>query len=179
MNKKVLIISSSPRKGGNSDLLSDEFAKGAVEAGHQVEKVFLADKEINYCTGCDACRKNGGACIHKDDMSEILQRMISANVIVLAVPIYCGSMYSKLKVFMERTYPRYTEITDKEIYLIVTGVAKTIQRLDVPVAGLCRFVAGLPGSKERGIVYGLNTYEAGSVKGTPAMQEAYEMGSKI
>lgn len=179
MSKKVLIIASSPRKGGNSDLLCDEFTKGAVAAGHQVEKVYLADKEILYCTGCDHCRNNGGTCIHEDDMSEILEMMIASDVIVLSAPIYCGSMYSKLKVFMERTYPRYTEMINKDVYLIITGVANSIQRLDVPVAGLRRFVAGLPDSKEIGIVYGINTYEAGSVKETPAMREAYEMGGRI
>ena len=54
--KKVLIISASPRKGGNSDLLCDQFAKGAREAGHHVEKVRLAEKKIGYCTGCYACQ---------------------------------------------------------------------------------------------------------------------------
>ena len=54
--KKVLIISASPRKGGNSDLLCDQFAKGATEAGHHVEKVRLAEKKIGYCTGCYACQ---------------------------------------------------------------------------------------------------------------------------
>jgi multimeric flavodoxin WrbA len=174
-----LILSSSPRKGGNSDLLCDEFANGATEAGHQVEKIFLADKEIIYCTGCDICQNNDGSCIHKDDMSEILQRMISSDVIVFAVPIYCGSMYSKLKVFMERTYPQYTKIKNEDVYLLVTGVSNTKHRLDNSIVGLRNFVAGLPNSKEKGIVYGINTYKAGSVKETPAMKETYEMGGKV
>ena len=55
MSKKVLIISASPRKGGNSDLLCDQFLKGAKEAGHDVEKVFLRDRKINYCIGCGVC----------------------------------------------------------------------------------------------------------------------------
>ena len=54
--KKILIISASGRKGGNSDLLCDQFAKGAIEAGHEVEKVRLAEKKIGCCTGCDACQ---------------------------------------------------------------------------------------------------------------------------
>ena len=57
--KKVLIISASPRKGGNSDLLCDEFARGAAEAGHEVEKIRLAEKKIDYCIGCYACRTVG------------------------------------------------------------------------------------------------------------------------
>ena len=56
--KKVLIISSSPRKGGNSDILCDEFAAGAKEAGSTVEKVRIADKKIGYCTGCYVCQKS-------------------------------------------------------------------------------------------------------------------------
>jgi multimeric flavodoxin WrbA len=59
MTKKVLILSSSPRKGGNSDLLCDQFALGAQQAGHQPEKIFLKDKKINYCTGCGTCIDRG------------------------------------------------------------------------------------------------------------------------
>ena len=55
MSKKVLILSSSPRKGGNSDLLCDEFMRGAKESGHDVEKIFIAQKKINYCMGCGVC----------------------------------------------------------------------------------------------------------------------------
>ena len=61
MNKTVLILSSSPRKGGNSDTLCDQFMNGAVEANHRVEKVFLGEKKINYCTGCYSCRGSGSA----------------------------------------------------------------------------------------------------------------------
>ncbi len=50
MAKKVLVLSASPRKGGNSDLLCDRFILGANEAGHQIEKIFLRDKKIGYCT---------------------------------------------------------------------------------------------------------------------------------
>lgn len=57
--KKVLILSGSPRKGGNSDTLCDEFMKGAIEAGNEVEKVFVAGKNIGYCKACYACKDTG------------------------------------------------------------------------------------------------------------------------
>ena len=57
MAKKVLILSSSPRRGGNSDTLCDEFMRGAMESGNEVEKIFLRDKIINYCTGCSTCSR--------------------------------------------------------------------------------------------------------------------------
>ena len=52
MSKKVLILSGSPRRGGNSDLLCDEFLRGARESGHEVEKIFLRDKQIDPCNAC-------------------------------------------------------------------------------------------------------------------------------
>ena len=66
MAKKVLIISSSPRKGGNSDLLCDEFMKGALEAGNEVEKIVLKDKTVHPCTGCSVCSMYGKPCCRCD-----------------------------------------------------------------------------------------------------------------
>ena len=107
--KNILVISSSPRRNGNSDLLCDEFIKGALEAGNKVEKVFLADKKINVCLGCGACY-NTSKCIQKDDMVELNDKMVEADVIVLATPVYFYSMAGQLKVFIDRCVPRYTEM---------------------------------------------------------------------
>ena len=83
MSKKVLILSSSPHRNGNSDLLCNEFMRGAAEAGHQVEKIFLKDKHINYCTGCSVCSMYGKPCPQKDDAAEVVEKMIAADVIVM------------------------------------------------------------------------------------------------
>ena len=82
MAKKVLILSSSPRRGGNSDLLCDRFMAGAQQAGHDVEKIFLRDKKINYCTGCGVCYGGAKPCPQRDDAAEVVGRMIGADVIV-------------------------------------------------------------------------------------------------
>ena len=86
MSKKVLVLSASPRKGGNSDLLCDQFMLGAKEAGNQAEKIFLRGKKINCCVGCYAC-KGRGNCAQQDDMAEVLENMIAADVIVMATPV--------------------------------------------------------------------------------------------
>lgn len=83
MSKKVLIISSTPRKGGNSDKLCDAFADGAKETGNEVENVRIADLKIGYCTGCYACQK-AGKCAIKDDAQGVIDKMMAADVIVLA-----------------------------------------------------------------------------------------------
>ena len=116
--KQVLIISASPRRQGNSDTLCDQFAKGAKEAGHQVEKINLQDKKINFCLGCGACNSTH-ICVQKDDMKPLLDKMIVADVIVLATPVYFYSMNGQLKTFIDRCVPRYTEMTNKDFYFIL------------------------------------------------------------
>ena len=83
MDKKVLIISSSPRKGGNSETLAAAFAKGAREAGNPVETVYLREKQVGFCKGCLACL-NLGHCVIQDDAVEIAAKMHDANVLVFA-----------------------------------------------------------------------------------------------
>lgn len=80
--KNILVISASPRKGGNSDVLCDEFIKGAQQAGHKAEKIFLRNFKVNYCTGCGVCNSTH-KCVQKDDMAEIMDKMVNADVIVL------------------------------------------------------------------------------------------------
>lgn len=84
---KVLIVSSSPRKGGNSDVLCDQFAKGAAAAGHEVESVSLREKKLSPCRACYACMENH-ICAINDDMAEIFPKLVAADVIVLASPVY-------------------------------------------------------------------------------------------
>ena len=85
--KKVLVLSSSLRKGSNSETLAQEFAKGAAEAGNKVEFESLRGKKIGFCMGCLACQKKG-KCVIKDDAPAITKKMESADVIVFATPIY-------------------------------------------------------------------------------------------
>ena len=79
MTKKVLILSSNPRRGGNSDTLCNEFMRGAIESGNEAEKVFLRDKTIHYCTGCSTCSLHGKPCPQKDDAAEIIEKMVAAD----------------------------------------------------------------------------------------------------
>lgn len=81
MTKNVLVISTSMRKGGNSDTLADSFAKGAERQGNTVEKISLAGKKIGFCIGCLSCQKTQ-KCVLKDDAAEIVEKMKNADVIV-------------------------------------------------------------------------------------------------
>jgi multimeric flavodoxin WrbA len=178
VSKKVLVLSASPRKGGNSDLLCDQFMLGAKEAGNQVEKIFLRDKEINYCVACDNCKYDGG-CIQKDDMAEVLDKIITADVIVMATPVYFYTMNGQMKTLIDRTYSRYLEIRNKEIFFITTAANPRKQALERTIEGFRGFTSVLNGAKEKGIIYGTSAWNIGDIKGSKAMTEAYEMGKTV
>ena len=179
MSKKVLILSGSPRKGGNSDILCDEFARGAREAGNEVEKLRVADKKIHPCSGCYYCSSHGGACAHKDDMAEVLQKMIDADVLVLASPVYFYSIDAQLKAVIDRTVARWLEVRDKEFYYIVTMADEPRQSADTTLACFRGYADCVEGAVEKGVIIGSGVYEPGKVKDTPAMQQAYEMGRNV
>lgn len=179
MSKNVLIVSGSPRKGGNSDLLCDEFMKGAQESGNQVEKIFLRSKKVAPCNACYFCKQSGGQCAIKDDMGEILDKMQDADVIVMASPVYFYSIDAQMKAVIDRAVARWTNIPDKEFYYIMTAAEDSDDVMDCTLECFRGFARCLNGSRERGVIYGKGVYEAGAIQGTPAMREAYEMGRQV
>ena len=178
--KKVLVLSSSPRKGGNSDILCDEFVKGAKESGNNVTKIFLKDKKINYCTGCGFCNTNDYTdCAQKDDTAEILNMMVDADVIVMATPVYFYTMCAQMKTLIDRCCSRYTHIRNKEFYFIITaadGNKKALERTNYEFHGL---LDCLNGGIERGTIYASGVWQKGDVKHTEYLKAAYEMGKNV
>jgi multimeric flavodoxin WrbA len=179
MSKKVLVLSASPRRGGNSDLLCDQFMLGAQQAGHHAEKIFFNDKKINYCTGCGSCLNGGKRCPQKDDMAEVLEKMVAADVIVMATPVYFYTMDAQMKTVIDRTCARYTEISNKAFYFIVSAADTRKQAMERTLEGFRAFTSCLTGAKEKGIIYGTGVWNMGEIKGKPAMKEAYEAGKAI
>lgn len=179
MSKHVLILSSTPRKHGNSDLLCDRFMDGALEVGHTVEKITLRDKNIRYCTGCGVCNETH-CCVQKDDMADILEKMLAADVIVLSTPVYFYTMCAQLKTLIDRTVPKYTQLTDKQFYFILTAAENVEKDMQRTVESLRAFTEDcLEGAREMGIVYGLGAWKVGEIKTNPAMTQAYEMGKSV
>ena len=174
MCKKVLILAGSPRKNGNSDILCDEFARGAEEAGQQVRKIYVHDLHIGGCMACYACR-GAGVCVQKDGMAEVLDALIEADVIVLATPVYFYSMDGQLKTLIDRTLPRYTEIQNKDFYFIATAAAGK-RAMERTMDALRGFTDCLPGAEVKGLIYGSGVYQKGEVQDTPAMEAAYAAG---
>lgn len=176
MSKKIVILSASPRKGGNSDTLCDQFMKGAREAGHQVEKIILKEKKIGYCTGCGHCYNAANPCSQKDDAAQILDKMIAADLLVMATPVYFYTMNAQMKTMIDRTCSRYTEISNKEFYFIVTAADTEKQALERTLEGFRGFTSCLTGAKEKGVIYGTGAWQMGDIKTLPVMEIAYKSG---
>lgn len=179
MSKNVLIISSSPRKGGNSDTLCEQYRKGAKEAGNQVEKLRLSELKIDYCSACYACKKIGH-CVKQDDMEVVLSKMREADVIVLATPVYFFTMCAQMKTMIDRTLggAQISGLENKEFYLIAAA-ADEKAAMERTIDGLRGYLECLPGAKEVGVIYGAGAWQLGDIQSSPAMQEAYQMGKSI
>ncbi|MEM2154555.1 MAG: flavodoxin family protein [Nitrososphaeria archaeon] len=100
---KVIGISSSPRRGGNTEILVLESLKGASLLGAETNFLRLSDLNINPCCGCQSCVKDG-VCIIEDDMQIVYRNLIEADGIIIGSPVYFWSVSALAKIFMDRTY---------------------------------------------------------------------------
>ena len=174
--KNVLIISSTPRVGGNSEILAKEFEKGAKDAGHNVEFINLRDYNLNYCIGCYSCHKTG-RCFHNDEMNKLYDKLLNANVIVFATPVYYYSMSGQLKVFIDRLVPIYTKIR-ADIYLIASqwdDDMKIMENTFNAIRGCTRDC--FENCEEKGLLYGVGLSDVGDAsKNNIYLNQAYNMG---
>lgn len=173
---KVLVVNGSPRAKGNSDILCDEFIRGAKEAGHQVEKISLRENEIHPCRACYACFKTG-SCVQKDDMADILQKFESSDVVVLASPTYFLTMSGQMKVFIDRLLPKWQGLGGKDAYVIVTGHdgAQGLKRCAEDLAAILENL----GDNVKQIIWGERVWQKGEVLGAQAMKDAYLAGNNV
>lgn len=124
---RVVILNGSPRLNGNTRAAALEMEKGIKEniKGAETELIDASIKHIHPCRGCDACRKNGGKCIQKDDMPQILNSISQADVLVFATPVYYWGMTAQLKTLIDRFYCREEFHNQKKIVgLFVDGAAE-------------------------------------------------------
>lgn len=176
--KKVLVISASLRKGSNSDILAKEFAKGAKDAGNDVEYISLQGKNIAFCRGCLTCQKKG-KCVIKDDANEITEKMKNAEVIAFATPIYYYEMCGQLKTMLDRANSLYiSEYKFREIYLLATA-AEDKPAMKNAVNGIKGWIACFDNVKLKGTVFASASEPKEATDNKVALAEAYKKGSKV
>lgn len=178
MAKKVLVISSSLRARSNSEALADAFIKGAQEAGNEVEKVTLKGKTIGFCQGCLACQKLGH-CVINDDAVAITEKMLHADVIAFATPIYYYEMAGQLKTMLDRANALYSlDYAFRDIYVLSTAAEAEEHVPERAVAGVTGWIDCFAKAKLAGTVFAGGVTAMGDIAGHKALEEAYAMGKK-
>ena len=176
MNKNILVISTSPRKGGNSETLADAFIRGALESGNIVEKISLYDKTVGFCKGCLACQKTH-RCVIRDDADTIAQKMRNADTIVFATPIYYYEMCGQMKTILDRANPLYSsEYFFRDIYLLSTAADDQDGTDSRAISGLEGWISCFEKARLSGTVFAGGVEAVGEINNHPALEKAYQMG---
>ncbi|MBR4643829.1 MAG: flavodoxin family protein [Bacteroidaceae bacterium] len=175
----ILILSGSPRKGGNTDLLVEAFVKG-TSLNHHVEVVTVHDYKVNPCMGCNACFKSkDNTCVQKDDMPIIYDKMAHADMLVIASPVYFYGLSAQLKAVIDRCHnPIRDTFPIKKMALLLVGAATLSELFDSILAQyqLCLNFFQL---EDAGRVLVRGVKDKGDIKNTNALNEAFELGLKI
>ena len=177
--KKVIVISTSLRQGSNSDLLADKFVEGAKAAGHDVEKISLAGKNIQFCKGCLACQQLG-RCVINDDVNDIMARVLKADVVAWATPIYYYEMSGQMKTLIDRMNAMYPlDYQFRDVYLLTTaaeGEPHVPQRAE---QGLTGWIDCYPKSRLAGHLFAGGVGAPREINGNDKLQEAYDLGQNV
>ena len=131
---KVMLINGSPRKNFNTAKLLKEAARGAQDAGAEVEIINLYDINYKGCMSCLVCKRKGnttnGLCFYKDDLTPILEKCLSADAVIIGSPVYHSYPSGMCRAFMERfMFPAHTYMVDKE-----NGGVKRVLNHTLPTA---------------------------------------------
>lgn len=179
MSKKVVIISSSPRKGGNSDTMADAFLMGAIEAGNEVEKINIRDMELKFCIGCLGCLRTG-KCVLKDGMNELYDKVQHADVLVFATPVYYYGMTGQLKTFLDRLNPLYSKNNSfKEVYVLMSAAENEDSAMDGTINGVQCWIDCFDGVAIKDVLCGTGLADPHDIDKTDFRRQAYEMGKTV
>ncbi len=177
--KKVLVISSSLRAGSNSDMLADAFIEGATAAGHAAEKISLRGKTINFCRGCFACQKTQ-RCVQRDDADAIARKMLEADVLCFATPIYYYAVSGQLKTMLDRANPLFSsDYAFREVYLLAAAADTEDSALDGARKDLEGWVSCFPKARLAGALLAGGVTNASEIKGRSILDTARGMGRSI
>jgi len=179
MSKKVIVISTSLRANSNSNILAEAFAKGAAEAGNEVEFVSLRGKKIDFCMGCLACQRTG-SCVIKDDANEITEKVLHAQAVAFATPIYYYEMSGQMKTLLDRMnslYPK--DYAFRDVYFMASAAETEDFAPERAINGLKGWIACFEKAALKGTVFCGGVDQPGEAKGKEAVAQAYVMGKLV
>lgn len=178
MSRTVLILSSSPRTGGNSDLLCDSLASGVEAAGNKAVKLHVAQMNIAPCRACEYCHeKSDGVCVIRDDMEQVWSALEQADAVVFASPIYFFDLSAQMKLVIDRLYARYEQLEVQNSALLLTcgaedDVAESAKLTYRKLAACCGF-------QDKGIICATDVWAAGDIQERSVLRDAFNLGKTL
>lgn len=175
---RILILSGSPRKDGNTERLVEAFMKGAKE-NNEVEKVSVSEYRVNPCIGCNTCfSREGNACFQNDDMAGIYRKLKETDVLIIASPVYFYGISAQLKAVVDRLHtPMRNSFHIKKLGLILVGAAKLPELFDAIITQY-RLVLNFFHLEDAGMVLIRGAREKGDVT-EEDLREAFRLGQSI
>ena len=176
---KIVVLTGSPRRNGNTNHLAGQFIKGAEDTGHEVYRFDCAQHKVSGCIACNACGMDGD-CILKDDFAELRPHLLNADMVVFATPMYYFGFSSQLKAVIDRFYAINGKIkgAPKQSVLLM-AYANTDPEEAEPMVSHYHTLLHYLGWKDRGTVVAPGMWPAGAVNGTEYDRKAYELGRKL
>lgn len=176
---KIVVLTGSPRRNGNTNHLAGQFIKGAEEAGHEVYRFDCAQRKVSSCIACNRCGMNG-QCIFSDDFEELRPHLVAADMVVFATPMYYFGFSSQLKAVIDRFYALNGQIKGnvKQSALLM-AYADTAPEEAEPMLSHYHTLLRYLGWKDSGTVVAAGMWPAGAVNGTGYSRRAYELGRKL
>lgn len=190
--KRILVIQGGGRPKGNTAQLVSHFVLGAEEAGHHVEVVSLLKNEVKGCLGCNACRYSK-PCVQKDSFNDIVPKIIEADMIVFASPLYFWTISSRIKAFVERFYciaeedpnpplGRYEKYPNKDCALLMTAADDFFWTFEQAVSYYQFALVNYIGFHDKGMLLAGgcgDTNGKPQIEKTKHLEEAYLFGKNI
>ncbi len=172
----IVVLMGSPNRKGSTSLLVDAFCRGAEEAGHRCETVDVCHSNIHPCTGCVRCGYEG-PCVQKDDVELIRQKLLAADMVVFATPLYYYGMSAQLKTVVDRFCAYNSSLNSRHLKSALLTVAWnaddwTFEALEAHYKTLVRYI----NFRDCGMVLGLGCGTPGMTKRSRYPQEAYLLG---
>ena len=175
---KILVITGSPRKNGNSNTLADHFIRGASEAGHEVVRFDSAFKEVHPCIGCNKCGMNG-ECVFKDDFEFVRKHIVDADLVAFAVPMYYFGISAQIKAVIDRFYAVNGKIHVPKKAVLMMTYANTAARQAEPIVSHYKVLLDYLGWTDAGQVIASGVWPVGAVNHTKYPEQAYQLGKSV
>ncbi len=176
---KIVVLEGSPHKKGSSNLLAEQFIKGAKEAGHSVTVLDLAHMDVHPCMGCEHCGMDGD-CAWKDDVPQIREALLAADMVAFVTPVYYFGMSAQLKMVIDRFYSYTMRLSARGLKAVLITAAwdsdeDVMPCLTAHYRKLCRYMH----FQDCGMVLGTGCGTPAMTQKSRHMEEAYRLGRSV